>query len=151
MNSDDPTYEVVKYGFSSHAYYVRCTRGDLTLHGLPWQTEWAAERDMRYKMRGWYEGLVKQGRTGNGDWCPLFAEEHGRMWTLPHKPGEPPKQFCPHVDHDGRGMGDRRIPQSRAIWPVHGFKDTVDTYLARLDRAIRDAGAPDLSDLEVPQ
>lgn len=82
---------------------------------------------------------------GDGDVCPLFPK-HGRMLVLNGAP--PPKQYCAHVIHDG-SRGEQGVPASRSRWPLYGFEDTVATYLARLDNAIRKADLPDLSDLEV--
>jgi hypothetical protein len=83
--------------------------------------------------------------TGDGDRCPLFPQ-HGHMIVV--KGSSPAVQWCPHVQHDG-GPGKNGEPRSRNRWPLYGFEDTVQTYMARLDRAIRQAGLPDLSDLEV--
>jgi len=83
--------------------------------------------------------------AGNGDVCPLFPE-HGQMLVTS---GNPPKQLCPHVEHDGGPRGSDGAPRSRALWPYHGFEESVASYMARLDRAIRQAKLPDLSDLEV--
>ena len=83
--------------------------------------------------------------AGNGDVCPLFPE-HGQMLVTS---GNPPKQLCPHVAHDGAPRGSDGAPRSRALWPYHGFEESVASYMARLDRAIRQAKLPDLSDLEV--
>lgn len=83
--------------------------------------------------------------TGDGDLCPLFPQ-HGHMLVV--KGSDPPKQWCPHVGHQGT-LGKDGLPISRAMWPLYGFEDSVKTYLARLDRAIAQAGLPDLSDLEV--
>jgi hypothetical protein len=49
--------------------------------------------------------------------------------------------------HDGRPNG--KAPASRAIWPYHGFEDSVKAYMARLDKAIREASIEDLEALEV--
>lgn len=87
--------------------------------------------------------MVKRGDIGNGDQCPLFPE-HGRMHVL-QSASRPPTNYCSHVIHDGW----HKVPSSRALWPVHGFEDAVSAYNARLDRAIREAGLPDLSDIEV--
>lgn len=83
--------------------------------------------------------------TGDGDKCPLFPE-HGNMHVIPS--AGPPMQRCIHVAHDGRPEG-KGAPPSRASWPLHGFEDSVKTYMARLDRAIRQAELPDLSDLSL--
>lgn len=76
-----------------------------------------------------------EGR-GDGDTCPL-RPEHGRMFVLPTNP---PKQYCPHVWHDG--LAD--IPQTRAIWPLYGLEDTVSAYVALAEREARKI-LPDLS------
>lgn len=89
--------------------------------------------------------MSKHGDAGNGDICPLFPE-HGRMTVLDTKGA--PKQWCPHQTHDG-GVGKQPAPKSRNLWPLYGFEDTVNTYLARLDHAIARAELPDLSTLEV--
>jgi len=89
---------------------------------------------------------------GDGDRCPLVPS-HGNMLVLNGK--GPPKQYCPHVMHDGGGKPSEdgsRWPRSRALWPLYGLEDTVNTYLVRLQHAIEKADLPDLSDLslEVP-
>jgi hypothetical protein len=89
--------------------------------------------------------MAKRSGIGDGDVCPLFPD-HDQMVVL--KGGMPPKQYCPHVAHDGLG-GPNGRPQSRSIWPLYGFDETVVAYKARLDRAIRMASLPDLSDMEV--
>lgn len=89
--------------------------------------------------------MSKHSDIGDGDTCPLFPE-HGNMQTV--RGSTPPKQYCPHVIHDGKAGRDG-VPASRAFWPLYGFDDTVASYLARLDKAIREAGLPDLSNLEV--
>lgn len=83
--------------------------------------------------------MSKHGDRGDGDTCPLFPA-HGNMFTLP---SDPPKQYCPHVMHDG--LGD--VPRTRAIWPLYGLDDTVQTYLMRLTRRVEQADLPDLSTL----
>lgn len=146
-----PVFDVVRLNFRGDPWYARTTYADgRTLHSDPWRSEWAAER-YAYHMRGaWYRDMAKRGEVGNGEPCPLFPE-HGNMFVLPPQDGQPPKQYCPHVDHDGRGSRSQpdSIPRSRNMWPVHGFRESVEAYTARLDRAIREAGLPDLSDLEV--
>lgn len=87
----------------------------------------------------------RRDSVGNGDTCPLFPQ-HGVMLVLGGS--TPVQQVCPHQEHDG-GPGKGSAPQSRSVWPLHGFEDTVATYMARLDRAIREAGLPDLSDLSL--
>lgn len=82
---------------------------------------------------------------GDGDLCPLFPE-HGHMYSLTEE--HPPLQYCPHQQHDG-GTGTTAAPASRCFWPLYGLEDSVKAYMARLDKAIREAGLPDLSDLEV--
>lgn len=83
--------------------------------------------------------------VGDGDNCPLFPD-HGPMLTI--NGSNPPMQYCPDQMHDGVWGADK-APASRAMWPLYGLEDTVRTYIARLDRAIREAALPDLSDLEV--
>lgn len=75
--------------------------------------------------------------AGDGDLCPLVPE-HGRMFTVP---SAVPKQYCPNVQHDGRG----ETPPSRNIWPYHGFEESVIAHKARF----ASAPLPDLSTLEV--
>lgn len=75
---------------------------------------------------------------GDGDVCPLFPE-HGRMYTI--KMSDPPMQWCASQVHDG-GVGKSGVPASRSRWPLYGFEDTVATYMARLDKAIREAAEP---------
>lgn len=87
----------------------------------------------------------RDGDIGDGDICPLF-QPHGHMYVL--KGSNPPTQWCPHSDHAGE-TGETGIPASRSRWPLYGFEEAVITYNARLDRAIREAGLPDLSTLEV--
>lgn len=82
--------------------------------------------------------------VGDGDLCPLFPA-HGFMLTV--SVSDPPKQYCPHVEHDG-GPGTVGAPRSRSIWPLYGFEESVKTYMARLDRAIREAGG--VSSLLIP-
>ena len=89
--------------------------------------------------------MAKREDFGNGDVCPLFPD-HGRMYVI--KDSDPKKQYCPHQVHDG-GVRTSGIPASRAMWPLYGFEDTVKTYMARLDKAIRESALPDLSDVEV--
>lgn len=79
--------------------------------------------------------------VGDGDRCPLNAE-HGHMYVLQSSDGAP-KQYCSHVAHDGKG----KQPKTRSLWPLYGLEDTVTAYLARLDKAVRDAELADLSDL----
>lgn len=79
--------------------------------------------------------------VGDGDRCPLNPE-HGHMYVLQSHTGAP-KQYCSHVDHDGKG----KRPGSRSLWPLYGLEDTVNTYIARLDKAVREASPIDLSDL----
>jgi hypothetical protein len=69
------------------------------------------------------------------------------MFALTPKPGDPPMQYCAHVAHDGR----KGVPASRAIWPLYGLEDTVASYMARLHRAVAQAGLPDLSDLTLEE
>lgn len=82
---------------------------------------------------------------GDGDTCPLFPK-HGNMYVL--QGSDPPLQWCPHAEHAGTFGADGK-PASRNRWPLFGFEESVASYLARLDRAIRQADLPDLSDLEV--
>lgn len=82
---------------------------------------------------------------GDGDACPLFPE-HGQMVCLLQE--DPPMQFCPAQIHDGK-PGRNGVAPSRNIWPYHGFEDTVKSYFARLDKAIREATIEDLEALEV--
>jgi hypothetical protein len=82
--------------------------------------------------------------VGDGDNCPLY--DHGPMIVVPGS--HPPKQYCPDQMHDGT-TGKDGAPASRQFWPLYGFDDSVKAYLARLDKAIREAGLPDLSDVEV--
>ena len=81
--------------------------------------------------------------VGDGDTCPLYPE-HGAMVVLSGL--DPAQQFCPHVMHDGLG---KDLPASRSRWPLYGFEDTVKSYIARLDRAIKASNLPDLKDLEI--
>jgi hypothetical protein len=85
--------------------------------------------------------------VGNGDLCPLWPE-HGNMLVIPNS--DPPKQFCPHVQHDGPVGSHGAIAPSRSVWPLYGFADSVTTYLARLDRAVRQASADALPDVSLP-
>lgn len=75
--------------------------------------------------------------VGNGDTCPLVPA-HGPMHHL--QGSDPPTQWCPHVMHDGKLGSTRRgiepVPRTRAIWPLYGFEESVETYLARLYRAV---------------
>lgn len=57
----------------------------------------------------------------------------------------PPRQYCSHRMHDGQVS----VPATRALWPLYGFEESVRTYWARVDKAVREAGLPDLSTLEV--
>jgi hypothetical protein len=90
---------------------------------------------------------VARSDIGDGDRCPLFPN-HGNMLVLNTK--GPPKQYCSHVIHDGGGVpddGGHRPPRTRAVWPLYGLEETVQTYLMRLDHAIAKAELPDLGDL----
>ncbi len=87
--------------------------------------------------------MSRRSDIGDGDTCPLFPE-HGNMLVI--QGTDPPLQYCPHVIHDG-SRGEAGVPASRSRWPLHGFEDSVRTYTARLDQAIRKAKLPDLSDL----
>jgi hypothetical protein len=80
--------------------------------------------------------MARRSDIGNGDTCPLFPE-HGNMFTL--KDSDPPLQRCAHQAHDGE-PGPSGAPASRSVWPLYGFEESVVTYLARLDRAIRLSG-----------
>lgn len=148
---DAPVFEAVRLGFKSAPWYARATYPDGRIQYIDtgWQSEWAANRRAHIAMQEFY--LSKRSDIGNGDVCPLFPE-HGNMLVLPTEKGVTPKQYCPHVDHDGRGKSQytpEGMPRSRCFWPLFGFEETVASYMARLDRAIRDADLPDLSDLEV--
>lgn len=88
--------------------------------------------------------LARRTEVGDGDTCPLFPA-HGNMVVLPAS--DPPTQFCPHQTHDGKP--GKEMPPSRNHWPLYGFEESVQSYLARLDRAIQSASLPDLSDVEV--
>jgi hypothetical protein len=59
--------------------------------------------------------------------------------------GDTPRQYCSHRMHDGWAG----VPATRALWPLYGFEESVTTYFARVDKAVREAGLPDLSTLEV--
>lgn len=140
-----PVIEAVRLGFPSDPWYVRVTLADgrVTYPDAGWRSEWAAERSAYYMRGAQYRDMAKRGEIGNGEECPLFPE-HGVMFVL-NDAGKPPVNYCPHVAHDGR----RDLPRSRNTWPVHGFRESVAAYTARLDRAIREDGLPDLTDLEV--
>ena len=86
-------------------------------------------------------------QNGDGDECPLFPA-HGYMQRLPNS--NPPSQWCPAQEHDGKWDALGKMPKSRSRWPYYGFEDTVTTYMRRLDRAITLAGDhPDAVELEV--
>lgn len=147
--TEAPVFAAVRLSFAGDPWYARVTYADgRTLHSEPWRTQWAAER-CAYHMRGrYYRDMAKRGEVGNGETCPLFPE-HGNMFVLPQEDG-PPMQYCPHVEHDGRWASTSQpgsTPPSRNVWPVYGFAESVQSYIARLDRAIREAGLPDLSDI----
>lgn len=144
---DRPTVEPVQFpAWRPPNWYTRITRADgRTLHSEPWLTLWAAEQ-CAHNLRVHDINVSRRNHDiGDGDMCPLFPE-HGQMFTL--KGSSPPKQWCPDSVHAGR-PGKSGPPPSKNQWPLFGFEDNVQTYLARLDRAIREAGLPDLSDLEV--
>lgn len=144
MTTDQPVFEAVRYGFTDHPWYAKVTfPNGTTHHGGPLRTEWAAERYAAVLRGSHYRTMVKRGDVGNGDECPLFPE-HGRMFVL-QGANRPPSNYCSHVIHDGW----RDVKRSRAIWPVHGFEDAVDAYRAVAARTNREAGLPDLSELEV--
>lgn len=137
--------EAVRLGFTSDPWYVRVTLADgrVTYPDAGWRSEWAANRSAELMRGAQYRDMARRGEIGDGETCPLFPE-HGNMFVL-KSPGKPDMHYCPHVAHDGR----RDLPRSRNMWPYHGFAESVAAYTARLDRAIREDGLPDLSDLEV--
>lgn len=61
------------------------------------------------------------GTTGDGDPCPLVPE-HGKMESI--NGSTPPKQWCPHQSHDGKG----KEPGTRAMWPQQGLAAAVAEY-----------------------
>lgn len=142
-----PSIEPVQYpGFKPPNWYTKVDLGDgRTRHTEPWLTLWAAEACANIMRIEDIHMSRRDGGIGDGDICPLFPE-HGPMFTL--KGSSPPAQWCPDSTHAGR-PGKAGPPTSRSQWPLYGFEDSVQTYLARLDRAIRQAELPDLSDLEV--
>lgn len=142
--NDVPVFDVVQFPAWPRDWYTRLTwPSGKQLHSEPWRSLWAATRLAALWRDQWVRD-VKARSTGNGDACPL-DQEHGHMLVLPPQPGAAPKQYCPHVGHDGRGHGANAIPRTRAIWPLHGFEETVVTYMTvEARRAL-----PDLSDLEV--
>jgi hypothetical protein len=142
-NDGIPRFETVCYpGLPGDHWYARTTWADgSTKHGEPWRTEEAAKYDARDMERRW--ALRVRRDTGNGDECPLFPE-HGFMLVIPGS--DPPMQYCPHHGHDG-GIGPDAAPPSRNRWPLYGIESSVQTYLARLDRAIELAENP--PDVEV--
>lgn len=94
--------------------------------------------------------MSSRGDIGDGDPCPLVAS-HGNMFVLD---SNVPKQYCAHVSHDGSGIADvtgHKPLASRAIWPLHGLDDTVQTYMARLHAAVSAADLPDLSGLTIEE
>lgn len=148
-----PRFEVIRTAFPGPSnWYARTTYPDgRTHHSEPWNSHWAALRCAALTRREW--AMSRKGDLGDGDTCPLFPE-HGNMYVL-RTEGKAPLQWCSNVVHDGTGPKDAqglRPPPSRAFWPLHGFEETVAAHMARLNRAIREAGAsdlPDLSTLEV--
>jgi hypothetical protein len=80
-------------------------------------------------------------QNGDGDLCPL-VDGHGYMQIIPGT--NPPQQWCPHQTHDGVWDGNGKQPKSRSTWPLYGLDDTVASYMARLDRAIREASKAEL-------
>lgn len=57
-------------------------------------------------------------QLGDGDRCPLDST-HGSMFVQRAVAGREPRQYCPHVSHDG---------VSRAFWPF----DTTPEALAEM-------------------
>jgi hypothetical protein len=146
--NDVPVFEAVQFPGWPRDWYTRVTwPSGKQLHSEPWRSQWAAEHLALLWRDKWVRDMKARG-TGNGDVCPLFPD-HGQMLVLAAKPGAAPRQYCPHHAHDGEGHGEDAIPRSRSMWPLHGFEESVATYMALLDRAIRQAELPDLSDLEV--
>lgn len=145
--SDVPVFEAVTLGFPRDPHYARVTYSDgRTLHVGPWRSYWAAQRCALLYMRAW---AMRTRSIGNGDTCPINPA-HGAMFALPTSTGRAPQQYCPNVDHDGRPRSQftpERIERSRAIWPIHGFDESVAAYFARTRTA--PVVLPDLSDLEV--
>lgn len=143
---DLPTVDVVQFPRMPRPnWYARRTYDDgRTGHGEPWLTRMAAviAADITRKQTVYMSR--RDGGIGDGDVCPLFPD-HGNMFVL--KGTDPPQQWCPHSGHLNKPGSE--IPPSRSKWPLHGFEDSVGTYLARLDRAISQAALPDLSDVEV--
>jgi len=141
--SDIPVFTVERTRFPGPSnWYVRVEYPDgSTLHGEPWNSEYAASKALIYMRREW--AMAKSGIKGNGDTCPLFPE-HGAMNALSPIQGRAPMQWCPNAMHDGAGFSAPGIRNktSRSFWPLHGFEESVEAYLARF-------GLPDLSELEV--
>lgn len=125
-------------------FYVRIAeRGGRVWHDGPWLSLYAVTRlAVCLWDRFRYEGRLM---PGDGDRCPIFPE-HGIMYVI--QGSDPPMQWCPHSAHAGR-PGKDGPPMTRAKWPLYGIEEAVAAYNARIDYAIKQAGLPDLSDLEV--
>lgn len=149
-SSEVPVFEAVRYSWRD--WYTRVTYPDgRTLHSEPWKSHWAANHLAGLWKQTWARMVRRSDGAGNADTCPLFPD-HGAMMTIPNS--NPPRQYCPHRIHDGLPptAPNGGVPPSRAFWPLFGFEESRDAYMARLDRAIREAGPddlPDLSTLEV--
>lgn len=146
-SSDAPVFEAVRLGFPTAQFYARAVYADgrVAYAGNGWLTLWSAEWMAARLRQRFYLMALRRGDIGNGDCCPIYPE-HGPMFALPVRPGHPQQQYCPHVDHDGRSKSQHTpeaLPRSRAIWPMHGFGDTVRAHFARY------GGLPDLSAMEV--
>jgi hypothetical protein len=125
-----PKFGLVRYRWDDWYVRVLWPNGQ-TYHSQPWRSMGAAQYALRIMRDQWASAVRRT--TGNGDTCPLFPE-HGPMLVLE---GRVPMQYCPHAQHEGT-LGDDGPAASRAMWPLFGLEDTVASYIARLDRQIRE-------------